>query len=70
MRKMMSYRQLDLFQDDEQADLFEDSPTPVYRADPDKVRQELHKILAEVRAAQTMPWDARVFCFTAPFSRR
>jgi hypothetical protein len=37
----------------------DDSPTPVYRADPDKVRQELHQILAEARAAQTMPWDAK-----------
>jgi hypothetical protein len=56
----MSSRQRDLFLDDEQADLFgEDSPTPVFRADPDEVRQELHKILAEVRAAQTMPWDAK-----------
>jgi hypothetical protein len=56
----VSSRQRDLFLDDEQADLFgEDSPTPVYRADPDKVRQELHKILAEARAAQTMPWDAK-----------
>ena len=56
----MSSRQRDLFLDDEQADLFgEDLPTPVYRADPDKVRQELYKILAEARAAQTMPWDDR-----------
>ena len=55
----MSWRQPDLFQD-EQADLFDDdSPTPVYRADPDEVRQELHKILAQARAAQTMPWDAK-----------
>ena len=55
----MPSRQRDLFLDDEQADLFgEDLPTPVYRADPDKVRQELYKILAEARAAQTMPWDA------------
>jgi hypothetical protein len=62
----MSARQLDLFQDDEQADLFgEDSPTPVYRADPDKVRQELHKILAEARAAQTMPGMTGTF-FTLP----
>jgi hypothetical protein len=57
---MMSSRQRDLFLDDEQADLFgEDSPTPVYRADPDKVRQELHMILAEARAAQTIPWDGK-----------
>jgi hypothetical protein len=56
----MSSRQPDLFEDDTQADLFgEDSPTPVYRADPDTVRQELYKLLAEARAAQTMPWDAK-----------
>jgi hypothetical protein len=57
---MMSPRQPDLFQDDVQADLFgEEAPTPVYRADPDDVRQELYKLLAEARAAQTMPWDAK-----------
>jgi hypothetical protein len=55
----VSSRQRDLFQDDEQTDLFgEDSPTPEYRADPDMVRQELYRILAEARAAQTIPWDA------------
>jgi hypothetical protein len=56
---MMSSRQGDLFQDDEQADVFEDAPTPVYRADPDTVRQELYRILAEARAAHAMPWDAK-----------
>jgi hypothetical protein len=56
----MTSRQRDLFQDDEQSDLFcDDSPTPEYRADPDSVRQELYKILAEARAAQTLPWDTR-----------
>jgi hypothetical protein len=56
----MVSRQRDLFQDDEQDGLFgEDSPTPEYRADPDTVRQELYTILAEARAAQTIPWDAR-----------
>jgi hypothetical protein len=53
----MSSRQRDLFQNDEQAELFDDSPTPEYRADPDAVRQELYKILAEARGAQTLPWD-------------
>ena len=53
----MSYRQLDLFQTDEQPD--EDRPTPVFRADPEKVRRELHAILAQARAAQTMPWDSQ-----------
>jgi hypothetical protein len=60
LREIMSSRQPDLFQDDVQADLFgEDAPTPVYRAEPDEVRQELYKLLAEARAAQTMPWDAK-----------
>jgi hypothetical protein len=53
----VSSRQRDLFLDDE-TDLDEDRPTPVFRADPNKVRQELHKILAEARAAEMMPWDA------------
>ncbi|MGH6670915.1 MAG: hypothetical protein ACRECV_02930, partial [Xanthobacteraceae bacterium] len=53
-------RQGDLFRQDEQDDLFEDRPTPVYRADPEEVRAELHGILAQMRAAKTMasiPWD-------------
>jgi hypothetical protein len=32
-------------------------PAPVYRADPDKVRARLHKILAEARAAEVVPWE-------------
>jgi hypothetical protein len=54
-RKMTSPRQGDFFHQDEQD---EDRPTPVYRADPDEVREELHRILAEARAARTMPWDS------------
>ncbi len=30
---------------------------PAYRPDPGKVRSRLHKILAEARAAQTLPWE-------------
>ena len=57
---MASSRQSDLFQHDEQSDLFgEDTPTPEYRADPDSVRAELHKILAEARAAQKLPWEPK-----------
>jgi hypothetical protein len=37
----------------------EDTPTPEYRADPDSVRAELYKILAEARAAQKLPWEPR-----------
>jgi hypothetical protein len=51
-------RQLDLFG--------ESQPEPpgvegaaVYRADPDEVRTELLRVLAEVRAAHSFPWDAR-----------
>jgi hypothetical protein len=58
-REMASPRQRDLFRDDEPADQFDDQPTPEYRADPDEVRQELYRILAEARAAQAMPWDAQ-----------
>jgi hypothetical protein len=56
---MATPRQRDLFQDDEQPELFDnESQTPVYRPDPDRVRAWLHKILAEARAAQALPWDA------------
>jgi hypothetical protein len=55
---MSSPRQGDLFQSDERPELFDDeSQTPTYYADPDEVRAELHKILAEARAAASMPWD-------------
>jgi hypothetical protein len=50
-----SSRQRDLFQDDEQTELFSEQPTPEYRPDPDSVRAELHKILAEARAAKKLP---------------
>ena len=55
---MASSRQSDLFHDDSESDLFgEDTPTPEYRADPDSVRAELYKILAEARAAERLPWE-------------
>jgi len=53
----MTRCQPDLFHDGEQTELFDDQPTPAYRPDPDKVRARLHKILAEARAAQAMPWE-------------
>ena len=40
-----------------QPDLFGADPVPAYRPDPDKVRSRLHKILAEARAAQKLPWE-------------
>ena len=52
-------RQLNLFGETEPELPGLDSPVAVYRADPDKVRAELLAVLAKVRAAQTLPWDAR-----------
>jgi len=41
-----------------QTELFADEPqTHQWRADPDKVRARLEKILAEARAAKTPPWS-------------
>jgi hypothetical protein len=65
---MTTSRQGDLFGNDEQNDLSGDQPTPVYRADPDKVREDLYRILAEARAAQKMPWEpARVSVYRTIF---
>ncbi len=47
----------DLFKTEAQPDLFGGPAPPVYRPDPDKVRVRLNKILAEARAAQTLPWE-------------
>ena len=57
VQDMLPPRQRDLFGHDEHDELSEARPTPVYRADPDEVREELNRILAEARSAQTMPWD-------------
>lgn len=59
MSAMTTTQQPDLFPPEEQADLFGEFETPAYRADPDEVRAELHKILAEARAAQVLPWESR-----------
>jgi hypothetical protein len=56
---MAAPRQGDLFGNDGADPSDDDFETPEYHADPEKVREELNKILAEARAAQTMPWDAR-----------
>jgi hypothetical protein len=49
--------QADLFVGEAQAELFTADPV-ADRADPDKVRARLHRVLAEGRAARTLPWDA------------
>ena len=52
---MSSPRQGDLFRSDDDAS--EERETPTWYPDPDEVRADLHKILAEMRAAKSMPWD-------------
>ncbi len=42
---------------DAQADLFGAPDVPAYCPDPEKVRSRLHKLIAEARAAQGMPWE-------------
>lgn len=50
--------QQDLFETEAQAELFEpDAAPPAYRPDLDQVRARLHKILAEARGAEKLPWD-------------
>ena len=54
---MARNNQPDLFIAEKQSGLFEDEPERAYRADPDKVRAHLFKILGEARAAQNLPWE-------------
>ena len=51
---MNAHRQGDLFRNDDDA---EERETPTWYPDPDEVRAELHGILAQMRAAKSMPWD-------------
>jgi hypothetical protein len=54
----MARNQLDLFGAD-QPELFdEDAPPVYYQGDPDRVRARLHRLIAEARAADTLPWDS------------
>jgi len=53
---MAGDRQRDLFSGDGFAEPFRDEQPPAYRPDMDKVRARLHKILAEARAADKIPW--------------
>jgi hypothetical protein len=56
---MIPARQGDLFGHDGPHPSDDDFETPLYYPDLDKVREELHRILAEAKAAQSMPWDAQ-----------
>ena len=61
--------QPDLFGHEPQPELFDvDAAPPAYRPDLDDVRARLNRILAEARAAQTLPWDAdKVLVYRAIF---
>ena len=51
--------QQDLFETEVAARIVRaDAAPPAYRPDPDEVRARLHRILAEARAAEKLPWDA------------
>jgi hypothetical protein len=52
-------RQLDLFGEGQPELPGMEGDASVYRADPDEVRAELLRVLAQARAAQRFPWDAR-----------
>ena len=47
----------DLLDKTVQGELFDAPPKVAYRPNPDKVRARLEKLLAEARAARTMPWE-------------
>jgi len=58
LKAMTRSPQQDLFEDESQPELFDpDAAPPAYRPDPDEVRARLHRILAEARAAENLPWD-------------
>jgi hypothetical protein len=56
---MTRHGQLDLFGESEPELPGVEGTAAVYRADPDEARAELLRVLAQVRAAQSFPWDAR-----------
>ena len=51
--------QPDLLATGTQADLFGAEEAADHRPDPDTVRAQLHNILAEARAAESLPWKPR-----------
>ena len=55
---MARVKTAEFFEPTEQGELFSAPAAPVYRPNPDKVRARLEKLLAEARAAETMPWES------------
>lgn len=59
-RRSRPMKQPDLFDSDDQPELFaEDMPRVIYRADPVKVRLKMHAVLDQLKRASSMPWDSR-----------
>ena len=56
---MTGYVQPDLFEQCQPERRKGELPAGVYGADPDKVRAELLRELARVKAARSFPWDPR-----------
>ena len=56
---MSRHDQLDLFGENQPEPPGVESTAAAYRADPDEVRAELLRVLAQARAARSFPWDAR-----------
>ena len=56
---MTRHGQMDLFGESQPNDPGIEETAGVYRADPDEVRAELLSVLAKMRVAQSLPWDAR-----------
>jgi hypothetical protein len=54
---MARAKSAELFDRNEQRELFNAPSTPTYRPNLDEVRARLEKLLAEARAAKTMPWE-------------
>ena len=51
-------RQPDLFAPEPDSDLFGEDRSPIlYRADPEIVRLEMRGLLAQAKAASSMPWS-------------
>jgi hypothetical protein len=52
--------QQDFFLTPKQDDLFAgEKRQESYAADPQRVRERLHRIIAEARVAESLPWDAQ-----------
>jgi hypothetical protein len=55
---MARVKTAEFFEPTEQGELFNAPSARVYRPNLDKVRARLEKLLAEVSAAETMPWES------------